>query len=121
MVSVKKPTKREKELQWENEELRARLYESEETLRAIREGEVDAVVVSGSRGDQIFSLFGTESIYRLIVETMREAAFTVTFDGKILYCNTQFGEFVQQPTEQIIGHMLQEFVAEDNWATATSI
>ena len=43
-------------LQQENEELRARLAEAEETLRAIREGSVDAVVVSGPHGDQVFSL-----------------------------------------------------------------
>jgi hypothetical protein len=41
--------------QAENQELRRRLEEAEETLRAIREGEVDAVVVTGSRGTQIFS------------------------------------------------------------------
>ena len=31
----------------ENAELRARLEEAEETLRAIREGEVDAIIVTG--------------------------------------------------------------------------
>jgi len=41
-------------LQEENQELRRRLEEAEETLRAIREGEVDAVVVTGRRGAQIF-------------------------------------------------------------------
>ena len=49
-------------LQAENQELRRRLEEAEDTLRAIREGEVDAVVVTGSRGVQIFSLSGVESI-----------------------------------------------------------
>ena len=62
---------------------------------------MDAVVVSGPKGDQIFSLVGAESIYRLIVETMKEAAFTVAFDGTILFCNSQFGQFVQRPLEQI--------------------
>ena len=71
-------------------ELRAQLDEANETLRAIREGEVDAVIVSGSQGEQVFSLLEAESIYRLIVETMKGAAFTVTFEGQILYCNAQF-------------------------------
>ena len=53
------------------------------------------------------------SIYRLIVETMKEAAFTVTFDGRILFCNAQFGQFVKRPMEQIVGHRLQEFVAAE--------
>ena len=34
----------------EVDELRRRLDEAEETLRAIREGEVDAVVVDGPQG-----------------------------------------------------------------------
>ena len=94
----------------ELEELRAQLAEANDTLRAIREGEVDAVIVSGSQGEQVFSLVGAESIYRLIVETMKEAAFTVTFEGKILYCNPQLGEFIKRPINQILGHHLTEFV-----------
>jgi PAS domain S-box-containing protein len=105
----------------EIEELRARLLEAEDTLRAIREGEVDAVVVSGPSGDQVFSLFGTESIYRLIVETMKEAAFTVTFDGKMLYCNAQFSQFVRRPAEQIIAHSLEEFISDVDKESVNSL
>jgi DNA-binding transcriptional LysR family regulator len=43
-------------LQRENEELRIRLGELEETLSAIRNGEVDAVVVDGHRGQRVYSL-----------------------------------------------------------------
>ncbi|HTS68306.1 MAG TPA: PAS domain S-box protein, partial [Terriglobia bacterium] len=93
--------------------LKARLAEAEETLRAIREGEVDAVVVSGPRGEQVYSLAGAESIYRLIVDTMKEAAFTLAFDGTILYSNARFGEFVRKPLDQIVGHRLAEFVRAD--------
>ena len=41
--------------------LRARLAEAEETLRAIRAGETDAVVVSGKRGQQVFTLEGARA------------------------------------------------------------
>ena len=60
------------QLRAENEELRARLEEAEDTLRAIRSGEVDALVVSGASGEQIFTLQGAEHIYRLLIEDMRE-------------------------------------------------
>jgi PAS domain S-box-containing protein len=103
------------------EELELRLAEAEDALRAIREGEVDAVIVSGTRGEQIFSLVGPDSIYRLIVETMKEAAFTVTFDGKILFCNVQFGELVKRPLERVIGHPLHEFVDESARTLAASL
>ena len=55
----------------ENRELRVRLEEAEEALRAIREGEVDAVIVSGSKGDRVFSLTEAENLHRLMVETMK--------------------------------------------------
>jgi PAS domain S-box-containing protein len=116
-----KTTARERELQRKLQELELRLMESEETLRAIREGEVDAVVVTGSRGQQVFSLVGTESIYRLIVETMKEAAFTVTFDGRILFCNAQFGEMVQCPLERVVGRSVDDFIAPADRAAAASL
>ncbi|MBS1202932.1 MAG: sensor hybrid histidine kinase [Chromatiaceae bacterium] len=103
-------------LQAENQELRRRLEEAEETLRAIREGEVDAVVVTGSRGTQIFSLSGAESVYRLIVETIQEATLTVAPEGLILWCNPQFANLLQSPAGQILGkplQMLQMFVNPD--------
>ncbi len=45
-------------LRAENAELRARLAEAEEMLRAIRAGEVDALVVESSAGPQLFVLQG---------------------------------------------------------------
>jgi hypothetical protein len=46
--------------------LRLRLSESEETLRAIRSGEVDTVVVAGKQGPQVFTLAGAEHAYRVL-------------------------------------------------------
>ena len=100
-------------LQAENQELRRRLEEAEEALRAIREGEVDAVVVTGSRGTQIFSLSGAESVYRLIVETMQEATLTVAPEGMILWCNPQFANLLRSPVSQILGKPLHLFLNPD--------
>jgi len=49
-------------------ELRAELAEAKDTLRAIRNGEVDALVVAGPEGNQIYTLKGAESTYRVLVE-----------------------------------------------------
>ena len=112
---MKKPAGKTKEqLQEALVELQAQLSEANATLRAIHEGEVDAVILSGAEGEQVFSLAGAESVYRLIVETMHEAAFTVSFDGRVLYCNARFGEFVGRPLTKILGHPLKEFIAIDN-------
>jgi hypothetical protein len=44
------------ELQEENAELRRRLEEAEETLRAIQDGAVDAFVVQDKEGSRIYTL-----------------------------------------------------------------
>jgi hypothetical protein len=48
-------------------DLRARLAEAEEVLRAIRNGEVDAVVVAGERGEQVYTLSGADRVYRQLI------------------------------------------------------
>src|SRR4051812_37841431 len=71
----------------ENQELRRRLEESEEVLRAINSGEIDALVVSTVGGEQVYTLQGAEHPYRVLVETMNEGAATLDGEGTILYCN----------------------------------
>jgi len=51
----------EAQLRAENADLRARLQEAEETLHAIRSGEVDSLVVETDEGPQIFSLDAAEA------------------------------------------------------------
>jgi len=48
-------------LRAENAELRARLEEAEEKLRAIRAGEVEALVVEGDAGPRLFTLQGLDA------------------------------------------------------------
>src|SRR4051794_16031346 len=99
----------ETDLAAEVQDLRARLLEAEETLRAIRRGEVDALVVEGTRGDQIYTLKGADHSYRIFLEAMHEGAATLTAGGLILYCNRRFAEMVQRPLEDVIGSSLQGF------------
>lgn len=87
----------------ENAALLARLVEAEETLRAIRSGEVDALVISGVAGDQVFTLQGADYPYRVLVEVMSEGALTLTTEGVIFYANRRFAAMVKTPLEQVIG------------------
>ncbi|HUP60914.1 MAG TPA: PAS domain S-box protein [Thermoanaerobaculia bacterium] len=87
----------------EIEDLRMRLEEAEETLRAIRIGEADGVVVSGPQGDQVFLLRGSEHPYRLFVEEMIEGAVTITAAGLILLCNRRFADLLNTSVDAIIG------------------
>jgi len=108
---VENSVKTSQELLFEVEELRLRLEEAEETLRAIGNGEVDAFVVSGPDGNQVFTLKGAEQPYRLLVETMNEGAATLAEDGTILYCNNRLAVLLQVPLEKLIGSRLDSYVA----------
>ena len=107
------PTKEKSitELLAENDDLRLRLDEAEETLRAVWSGEVDALVVSGSENNQIHTLKGSDKPYRVLVEAMNEGAVTLGGDGTILYCNNRFAEMVKVPLQQVIGSSIHRFVA----------
>ncbi|MDO9069198.1 MAG: hypothetical protein Q7W05_12160, partial [Deltaproteobacteria bacterium] len=106
-------TKTQKELLAENEGLRLRLEEAEETLRAIGSGEVDAFVVSSPEGQQqIFTLKGAEQPYRILVESMNEGAATLAADGTILYCNKSLSAMLKTRLESLIGTKLGTYVEQ---------
>ena len=105
-------------LREEIESLRAQLEESQETLRAIREGEVDALVVSTPEGERIFTLQGGEHPYRALIEQMREGAATLTPEGVIHYCNQRFAEMLKLPLERVMGGRMEDFVAPADRAAA---
>jgi PAS domain S-box-containing protein len=95
----------------ETAELRARLHELEETLRAIRSGQVDALVVyAPDGGDRVFTLQGAEHPYRVLVEAMNEGAATMTSDGLVLFANQQFARMLDIPLEKLIGSPLTAIV-----------
>ncbi len=98
-------------------DLQLRLAEAEETLRAIRNGEVDAVVVAGEEGDQVFTLDGAGHAYRMLIESMNEGALTLTIDATILYANSCFAKMVGCPLEQVIGSSFRRFLSADDWTT----
>ena len=71
-------------------ELVARLSEAEETLRAVRSGEVDAIVVNGQGGEKVFTLQGADHTYRVSVERMNEGAAVLSSDHTVLHCKRPF-------------------------------
>jgi PAS domain S-box-containing protein len=105
---------RKQELLLELETLRQKLEEAEDTIRAIRAGEVDAVVVSGPTGEQVFVLKGAEEAYRIFLETMSEGAVALMADGTIAYSNQRFSEMLKTPLEQVMGAPIAEFVAPEH-------
>jgi len=111
-MATKTMIKSKKQLQLENDELRNRLTEAEETVHAIRSGDVDAIVVSGEKGENIFSLVSAETPYRIIIQEMNEGVVTLSAKGIILYCNQMFSEILAEQSEIIVGSLFSRFVIE---------
>ncbi len=109
-------------LRLENKALRERLREAEETLDAIRNGDVDAVVVTGAdSAPRIYTLETADQTYRLLVEEMQEGALTLTRSGDILYCNRRLVEMVETEPERVIGGSLSRFIAAADWPTVLDL
>jgi formate hydrogenlyase transcriptional activator len=108
---MKKSDRTRQQLLDELQELTSRMMEAEETLRAIRGGEVDGLVVSTAEGNQVFTLTGAEHPYRVMVETMNEGAVTLTSDGTILFCNQRFADIVQGSLEKVMGSSIYQYIS----------
>jgi PAS domain S-box-containing protein len=91
-------------------ELGDRLQAAEDMLRAIRAGEVDALVVTKAKGERVVTLAGAELPYRIMLDQMYEGAVTLTRDGIIAYCNQRFADIVRTPLGRVIGSPLHRFV-----------
>jgi PAS domain S-box-containing protein len=100
----------------EIEELGPRLRAAQEALDNVR-GHVDAIVVEGPTGPQVYTVTNADEPYRTIVEEMQQGAVVLTPRGDIFYCNRAFEAMVRAPLEEIIGHPVADFIAAAGAAT----
>jgi PAS domain S-box-containing protein len=105
----------------ELQSLRERLAEAEDILRAIRAGEIDAVIVNREDTPAIYTLQTADSPYRLLVEQMREGALTLSGDGIILYCNPAFAQMVGIPSDRLRASPLIELIANPAQANLAKV
>lgn len=107
----------------ENEivELERRLEEAEETLRAIREGEVDALVIDSPQGEVIYTLTSADYPYRLMIDEMNEGAVSVSPESVILYSNRHFASILELNEtsasgapfgDYIVPHLREQFLED---------
>jgi PAS domain S-box-containing protein len=100
--------------------LQARLADAEDALRAIHQGEVDAITVSKPDGERVYSLTSVERVYRDMIESMSEGALNVTAEGMILYCNDRFARMISTDLTTMMGsNLLTYFVEPDRGAIST--
>ena len=88
------------DLRKENERLRRRLEEAEETLRALSAGEVDAVVVAAER---VLTFEAPDERYRLMIEQLPNAAATLSTDGVIMHANRRMSDLLSRPLPSLLG------------------
>jgi len=96
------------------QELTERMTETEETLRAILSGEVDALVVKTAEGDRVFTLSGADQPYRIMVEAMNEGAVTLDADGTILFSNRRFADILHRSLEQLMGSSIYQYLSSSD-------
>jgi len=102
-------------------ELRRRLEEAEETLRAIRDGEVDALMVRNPRReDEVFTLEGGTSYYAFM-EAMDLGAAAFDEGNRLLYANKALRKLLRLPMEQIDANHLGQVLDDETRAEVRSL
>ncbi len=105
----------------ENAKLRQQLEEANETITAIRTGQVDALVVKTEEGHQLYTLKSADQTYRVFIEKMNEGVVTLNAEGTILYCNSRFAEMAGMLHKFPIGEDFHNFILPDERAKADAI
>jgi two-component system, sensor histidine kinase len=101
-------------------ELQARLSVAEDTLGAIRRGEVDALLVETDEGVQLFTIQGADAFYRVLLEEMPLGVAGLDTHGTILFANPHLGRMLQTPVSRLMGRNITEFLPADRRAAASA-
>ena len=100
----------EAQLRAENAELRERLEEAEETLRAIRSGEVDSLVIETADGPQIFALQGLDAESNRfrgeILAQIGDSVIAVDADQRVTYLNAAAEQQYKVSANDARGHQI---------------
>jgi PAS domain S-box-containing protein len=97
-------------LQSEIASLKVQLEDANSIIDAIREGEVDALVLQKDGQPQIYSIESADYTYRVLIEKFGEGALSISEDGLILYCNDYFSKLIGVAASKITGNYLQSYM-----------
>ncbi len=102
----------EEQLRAENTALRLKLEEAEDTLRAIRDGEVDSIVVETKDGPQLFTLHGLDAASNEfrgeILAQVGDAVIAVDAEQRVTYMNAAAERQYCLPASEALGRQLGE-------------
>ena len=96
----------------ENLELRARLAEAEEMLRAISRGEADALVIESGAGPKVYTIQGQESetnrLRSEMLAQVSDAVIAVDGEERVIYLNAAAERLYGLSTSSALGRALSE-------------
>lgn len=94
------------------DDLRLRREEVEETLRQIRKGGVDAVVVREKSRERIYAIRDAEHVYRFLIESVEQGAVLLDREGTILFLNGRFARMLGRSVSTLLGARMSDLVPE---------
>jgi PAS domain S-box-containing protein len=97
------PRKKARRPEGAQKALRARLREAEQTIDAIRSGQVDALVLRSPEGETVYALETADRPYRVLVEQMAQGAATLDAAGLILYSNPSLNRLMGVASDALVG------------------
>ncbi|CAG0947110.1 partial Sporulation kinase E, partial [Anaerolineae bacterium] len=117
----KSTSKTKTQLIVEFDELQVRLDEAQEILRAIRNGEVDALIVSGVDGEQVFALKQVEEAlrlseekYRTLVDEVNDGFYVTDSAGIFTFANPALARmYGVESTKALVGQKFSDFLAPE--------
>ena len=103
-------------LRAENAELRERLEAAEETLRAIRAGEAEVLVVVGEAGGRLLTLQEGRDAEQLrgrgeMIAQVSDAVVAVDLEQRITFLNAAAGRLYGVQSDELLGHKLTDISA----------
>ena len=67
--------------------------------------------MTGSDGEQVVTLQGSDQPYRVVLEAINDGAATLDHTGTVLYANSRFAEILGVSEGNLIGTTLQSYVS----------
>jgi signal transduction histidine kinase len=107
---LEEDTQHIKALRSQIDALKEELEEAQSIIEAIRDGDVDALVVNMDGQPQVYSIESADYTYRVLIEKFGEGALSMSEDGLILYCNDYFSKLLGIPANKLVGTYFSEYL-----------
>lgn len=95
-------------------ELRMRLEEAQEAIKAIQSDSVDAIVIKDPHEMKVYPYHNVDESYRILIQEMNGGAVIISGDGLILFANNSFAQMVKMSLEAVIGSSIYKYISHED-------